>query len=397
MADSSFRQLLATLHGASDAGKASLVDAYLASMRYPIFEDDATAVLLYRGDRRSVRLTGDMTDWIDAVPYERIPGTDLWFTRLRLEADARLEYVLMFDEDPSQSRDPFNPHGVRGFVLNSELAMPRYRRRPVFDPYMDGREGGFEMVRENTLPPGALPYAHVIHVYLPPGYSASTSGLPAVYFQDGPAYITAGFTTHVLEGMIRDGKIPPLLGIFVTPPNLYLPEVPNRTTEYGMNDQYISFFCDELVPWVDARFRTRREPPGRLVVGASYGGLISATIALRRPDVFGCACSQSGYLSFRGDALIEECRKAAELPGRYFVDCGTYERRVARGIVPDDEGDFLESNRRFRAMMEGRGGDLTYREYPEGHTWGNWRAHLMDALEHFLGVGGEGAAGENGK
>lgn len=356
-------------------------------MRYPIIEDESTAILLYRGERRSVGLIGDMTDWVDVTPFERIEGTDLWFAPVRCEPDARLEYVLMLDDDPTPSTDPLNRRGVRGFVLNSELAMPRYSRRGVFDPYLDGREGGLELVRESRLPAGALPYAHTVHVFLPPGYDASSSGFPTAYFQDGHAYLAAGVTPFALDRLMRDGTIAPLIGVFVTPPNTDVPAVPNRMTEYGMNDDYIGFFCDELVPWVDASFRTMTEPSRRLVVGASYGGLISATIALRRPGVFGLACSQSGYLSFRGDALIKECLAAPELRGRFYVDCGIYERRVARGIVPDHEGDFLEANRRFRDMMQARKADLVYREYPEGHTWGNWRAHLLDALGHFFGAG----------
>jgi enterochelin esterase family protein len=393
MADRSFRELLAKFDATPDAGKARLIDAYLSTMRYPILEDDSTAVLLYRGDRRSVRLTGDMTDWIDTIPFEKVGGTDLWFAPVRCEPDARLEYVLMLDDDPTPVTDPLNRYGVRGFVLNSELAMPRYERREVFAPYLDGREGGLELVREHNLPAGALPYGHTIHVYLPPGYDGSSKRFPAVYFQDGHAYLAAGVTSHALDRLTREGTLPPLIGVFVTPPNTDVPEVPNRMTEYGMNDDYIAFICDELVPWVDGSFRTEATPSCRLVAGASYGGLIAATIALRRPRVFGLAYSQSGYLSFRGDALIKECHSAAELPGRFFADCGTYERRVARGIVPDDEGDFLEANRRFRDMMRGRKADLIYREYPEGHTWGNWRAHLIDALQHFFGPGVRVAGG----
>lgn len=396
MPDSSFRELVDRLHGAPDSGKARLIDAYLETMCYPVLEDDSTAIILYRGNRRSVRMTGDMTDWIDTIPFEKIEGTDLWFARVHCEPDARLEYVLMFDEDPTPVTDPLNRFGVRGFVLNSEIAMPRYMRREVFDPYLDGREGGLELVRESELPAGALPYSHTVHVYLPPAYDASSTRFPTVYFNDGHAYLAAGVTLHMLDRLIRDGKLPPMIGVFVTPPNISVPEVPNRMTEYGMNDDYISFFCDELVPWADTSFRTEASPSRRLVVGASYGGLISATIALRRPEVFGLAYSQSGYLSFREDALIKECMAARDLPGRYYADCGTYERRVARGIVPDDEGDFLEANRRFRDMMNARNADLIYREYPEGHAWGNWRAHLIDALEYFF-VAGNRVAGDGDK
>jgi enterochelin esterase family protein len=39
----------------------------------------------------------------------------------------------------------------------------------------------------------------------------------------------------------------------------------------------------------------------------------------------------------------------------------------------------------MRAALDSAGYDLIYREYPEGHTWGNWRTHLIEALKHFFG------------
>jgi enterochelin esterase-like enzyme len=362
------------------------IDDFLRRMSYPIFENDTTAVLLYRGEAPSVSLVGDMTDWIGCIPFTRLPGTDLWFHRGAYEPDARLEYLIKTG-DASPSADPLNPDCVHGFVLNSELAMPQYRRRPVFEAYRNGRLGEFERLAEYSLPANVLSYLHQIHVYLPPDYAASARAYPVIYFQDGRDYIEYGVAAEVVHQLIVQGSIPPVIAVFVTPPNLHLPAVPNRTTEYGMSDAYVRFFCDELVPWVDKSFRTLSNPEARVVIGDSYGGLISLCIAHRRPDVFLAAYSQSGYLSFQRDRLLREIATGPALRPRIFVDIGTYERRVASGIVPDEEGDFLAANRRFADMARRAGADIEYREYHEGHTWGNWRAHLHDALPHLLGSG----------
>jgi len=379
------------------------IDGLLTGIRNPLFEDERTAILLYRGDVDGVGLIGDMTDWVDVLPFERVPGTDLFFHRGSYEPTARLEYLLQPAGTsaptatfvppgaqtplgtPAPIADPLNPFGVYGFVLNSELAMPGYVRDPVFTPYLTGRKGGHESLVEWESPAGILPYPHRIHVYLPPGYHASSEEFPSAYFQDGLDYIEYGITPRLLDALIKGGEIPPLIAVFVTPPNFHQPEIPSRMTEYGMNDAYIEFFAGELVRETDARYRTRREPSARLVVGPSYGGLISVTIAFHRPEIFGMAYSQSGYLSFQEDRLIRDIAAAPRPGARFYADCGTYERRVARGIVPDQEGDFLQANRRFRDALMSKGADCVYREYPEGHTWGNWRAHLRDALVHFFG------------
>lgn len=386
MSDDSFHRLEQLLRSElNPVVRVQAIDNFLRKARYPVAETETTAVLLYRGDAESVGLIGDMTDWVDVVPMQRISGTDLFFYRGTFEPDARLEYALHPEGQPGPSRDPLNPYGVQSFFVNSELAMPGYRRNPIFNPYLDGRKAGYELVRTETVGPGALPYPHTIHVYLPPGYDAAHSDLPAVYLQDGSAYIENGAAPVVLESLIWSGAIEPVIGVFVTPPNMNLPAEPNRITEYGMNDEYVRFFTEELVPYVESRYHARRSPSSRLVVGDSYGGLISACIAFRRPDVFGMACSQSGYLSFQNDRLLREIESEGAFRARLDVQIGTYERRVARGIVVDEEGDFLLANRRFSAILERVGADAVYREYHEGHTWGNWRAHLIDTLTHFFG------------
>jgi enterochelin esterase family protein len=384
--DRSFEFFLERVTKATDPdARGRLVDEYLRALTYPVFEDETTVVLLHRARTNAVRIVGDMTDWLDSISFVRIPETDLYWFRGTYEPEARLEYVFYTSDAGAPVTDPLNQYAVNGFVLNSELAMPRYCRHPVFDAYRDGRKGGFALLRDYTIPAGALPYPHTVHVCTPPGYDGGQDRYPCVYFQDGRDYIEYGVAPSVLRTLIESGTIPPVIGIFVTPPNLHLPQTPNRTTEYGMNPDYVTFVAQELRMWVDANFRTVCDPAARLVIGDSYGGLISATIGLRRPDVFEMAYSQSGYMSFGNDQLLRELAETEGISGRFYLDCGTYERRVGRGIVPDSEGDFLAANRKMAEYMRGRGVDLVYREYPEGHTWGNWRAHLHDALEHFFG------------
>jgi enterochelin esterase-like enzyme len=40
----------------------------------------------------------------------------------------------------------------------------------------------------------------------------------------------------------------------------------------------------------------------------------------------------------------------------------------------------------MKAVLEQKGYDLTYAEYPESHNWVNWRARLDDILECFWGA-----------
>jgi enterochelin esterase family protein len=166
---------------------------------------------------------------------------------------------------------------------------------------------------------------------------------------------------------------------------LHQPAEPNRSTEYGMNDKYVKFFCDELVNFVDGNYSTFRLPQGRLVVGDSYAGLISLYIALSRTDVFANVYSQSGYFSFNNDRIIKLIDEHHKKQIKIYLDIGTYEEKVGADFLPSSELNFTNANRRMKQVLASKDYDFIYKEYHEGHTWGNWRRHLIDALKYFLG------------
>jgi enterochelin esterase family protein len=366
------------------------VDHFLTEVKkgkYPIFESDSTVVLLFQTDSDSAFVLGDMVNWSGYLPMEKIQQTNLYYFRGSYEPMARLEYWVSTDRDGLAGVDPLNPFKVlNGFGPMSELAMPKYERHPFFDDYIYGKKGETNLVEAVEIGAGILTYPHQLHVFLPPDYNKSEHDYPVVYFQDGIDYIEFALTPHVINELILSGSIEPLIAVFVTPPNRFQPGPPNRMTEYGLNDDYVSFITDELIPFIDRKYRTRPNPESRLVIGDSFGGLISAYIPFMRPDVFKLGYSQSGYLSFQNDKLINLYSETDSKQIRLYVDVGIYERAVGGAFLPHSETDFLMANRRFKALLRKKGYDFVYHEYFEGHTWGNWRRHLIDGLIHFFNI-----------
>lgn len=384
------RELFDDLLAAENPGRKKLLAAKLRTELEqhgaPLIDNNSRVTFFYFGDVQKVGLIGDMTEWLHTQYFTRIEDTNLFYFQAEFPPDARLEYNFMVDDIDALATDPLNPHlSLNGLGPLSELAMPGYRHHRYFHDFRSGQKGTYDNIVTHELPPGRLGYAHRIHVYRPPGYDASNENLPVIYLQDGEDYIEFAQVPLVLNQMIAAGDIEPLIAVFEAPPNRHLPGEPNRMTQYGMNDNYVSFFCDELVPFIDKQYRTRNDPQQRLVAGPSYGGLISAYIAIERPDVFGMAYSQSGYLSCEKDRTIGRYADSITQPLRIFVDVGYYERCVGAAFLPASETDFLAGNRRFREVLQAKKYDFIYREYPEGHTWGNWRRHLIDGLKHFFG------------
>jgi enterochelin esterase-like enzyme len=387
-----FKVFLKDIQGADENNKKVLADKFIQQVKnegYPVFENDSTVVLLFISDAESVSLIGDMTNWASSVPLEKIEGTNLFYFRGQYEPEARLEYLFELNKDEFPMTDTLNEYkSLNGLWEMSELGMPRYTRHPLFKNYERGRKGDFEGLKEYEIYSDILGYSHTLHIYFPPGYN-SENNYPSVYFQDGKDYIEFAIVPHILTELIRQGRIEPVIAVFVTPPNLHQPKVPNRMTEYGMNDDYVKFFTTELVPFVDSISAAGKESPDRLVAGDSYGGLISLYIAFSYPEIFPKAYSQSGYVSFSNDKIIKLFDSASVKPVDLFVDIGTYEENVGAAFLPPEETNFIEGNRRFKEILEKKGYKHIYKEYFEGHTWGNWRRHLIDALLYFFSTNGQ--------
>ena len=150
-----------------------------------------------------------------------------------------------------------------------------------------------------------------------------------VYFQDGPDYIRFGYAPIVLQTLIDEGAIPPCLGVFITPPNLHLGKVPDRSTEYGMNTKYLAFFCDELVPFIGQLLPVRSDARSHVIVGDSYG-------------------------------------------------------RIGSGFIPPRDQDFTAANVRMSETLRRVGIAHRFTVTREGPTWSNWREQLVEGLTYLL-------------
>jgi hypothetical protein len=65
--------------------------------------------------------------------------------------------------------------------------------------------------------------------------------------------------------------------------------------------RYHTYLCEEVIPWVDAHYRTLPEAAHRGITGKSSGGYGAMVTPMLRPDLFG------GLATHAGDALFEMC------------------------------------------------------------------------------------------
>ena len=152
----------------------------------------------------------------------------------------------------------------------------------------------------------------------------------------------------------------------------------------------------ELVPHIDANYRTVAGRESRAIAGYSMGGHGAVTLAAKHPEMFVSASSLSGILDItrwprhwmltETFGSLEEHREfwvansglglaetfTASAKGvSLFVDCG-------RSDVA------FEENRDFHRLLGKLGVAHVYRDRPGGHNWAYWSDHIAEHLDFHL-------------
>jgi S-formylglutathione hydrolase FrmB len=105
-----------------------------------------------------------------------------------------------------------------------------------------------------------------------------------------------GFAS-MIDGLIADGKMQPMILV-----------MPDMSTAYGgsfcvnsaLNGNHEDYIVNEIVPYIDANYRTLPSRTSRAIAGHCMGGYAAMYLSMRHPDVFGAVASHSGTLLTAG-------------------------------------------------------------------------------------------------
>lgn len=179
-------------------------------------------------------------------------------------------------------------------------------------PWSVSLSGRFdEVVFESTVlkeNPLHDPSERPLWIYLPPGYDADPERrYPSIYMIQGltgqldmwrnRSPFRKNFP-ELADALFASNEAPPCIIVWV-----------DCWTSYGGSQfvdspgtgRYHTYLCDEIVPWVDAHYRTLPERDHRGIAGKSSGGYGSMITPMLRPDLWG------GLATHAGDALFEMC------------------------------------------------------------------------------------------
>lgn len=251
----------------------------------------------------------------------------------------------------------------------------------------------------------------MLRVLVPGGYDAPENRerrYPVLYLNDGQNLFDSA--TSVLNPMewrvdetVRDltaaGRIPPLIVVGIDSAGRrgrfreyfpYVDEYLSPPEPHPQGTRYPEFLVDEVIPFVEARYRVRSQAARRGLGGSSAGALAAIYAVVKRPGVFGRLLVESPSIYVDDARILREATGVVSWPERIYVGAGTNE-----GGRPDcdpaatDEPELVRDVRRFERLLLDAGVEARRIKVTvapcAAHDESAWAERLPEALRFLYG------------
>lgn len=151
-----------------------------------------------------------------------------------------------------------------------------------------------------------------IDIFFPKDYEKETARYPVLYVLD--AEYNFGCVAYIARRLIKNGDIPKVLVVGIaynTPEDDYYAKRERDCTPpskihgrySGGVENFVQFFANELIPYVNTNFRTL--PEDRTIVGHSIGGFFCTYALFKHPELFNRYLIVSPSLWFSNEVIFE--------------------------------------------------------------------------------------------
>ncbi|WP_132053434.1 alpha/beta hydrolase-fold protein [Pseudocnuella soli] len=249
-------------------------------------------------------------------------------------------------------------------------------------------------VHQVLFPSKSTKTSRVAYVYTPPGYEKGNTKYPVLYLQHGwgeneTSWGIQGKANLIMDNMIAEGRTKPFIVVMTygmtntggrpggpprpaaapaggAAPAAGSAPAPARPATPGggmaamiANNGFQEVLVDELIPYVDAHFRTIANRNGRAMAGLSMGAAETKYITLNKPDVFGY------WGLFSGGNYTPEDLQGKTKPNLIYITYGSKETRGAEAL-PKVEADLKAAGYKVG----------TYVSPGTAHEFQTWRRSL---------------------
>jgi len=244
------------------------------------------------------------------------------------------------------------------------------------------------IVTDSLVSPSLGGQRRTILVYLPPTYNThvgQNKRYPVLYLLHGSPgqahdWFKGGKANQSADTLIALGKIPELI--------MVLPDGNGRTgatsewaNSYDQHQLIESYVVNDVVKYIDSKYRTFSDAANRAIGGLSMGGFGATNIAVHHPDIFGSVISLGGYYYAEGGiwgnnaAYMQENSPADILPSNkqawkllFFLGAGTKDQ------------PYYKDTQQFAHELDKL--HIAYHfDIQKGyHSWTIWQVQMYNAL-----------------
>lgn len=213
-------------------------------------------------------------------------------------------------------------------------------------------------------------------VYTPAGYEKNTKKkYPVLYLLHGSggdedAWSDLGRAVQILDNLIAEGKAEPM--IMVMPNGVYFNQAapgvavnmfqPTMANSRSQSTAEIEESFPDIIKYIEANYRVKKDKNSRAVAGLSMGGRQSAALSRKYPTMFGYVGMFSGVVPPEENDKALEAVFAAN-PKLYWIACGKTDGVMANSLL-------------LKEYCEEKGYPVSFYESEGGHIWRNWREYL---------------------
>lgn len=238
-------------------------------------------------------------------------------------------------------------------------------------------------------------------IYLPPDYESSTRSYPVLYFLHGGEGSSTDFIQHLELDFIANQSINTGASL---PMIIIMPDAGNSDSGF-MNDlrggwNYEEHFFKEFIPFIENKYRIRKQIPYRSIAGYSMGAEAAFLYAIHQPDFFYSASLLATEVS--PDNTYENTKKwMSEIEGgdkltesdmRTFYETHDIfhllktktkeELEQTRWYIDCGDDDFLsEGNALVHIALSEKEVAHEYRVRDGGHLWKYFRESIPEVLK----------------
>ena len=213
-------------------------------------------------------------------------------------------------------------------------------------------------------------------VYTPAGYEKNTkTKYPVLYLLHGSggdedAWGDLGRAVQILDNLIAEGKAEPM--ILVMPNGVYFNQAapgaatnmfqPTMTNSRSQSTVEVEESFPDIIKYIEANYRVKKDKNSRAVAGLSMGGRQSAALSRKYPAMFGYVGMFSGVVPPEVNDKALEAVFAAK-PKLYWIACGKTDGVMKNSLL-------------LKEYCEEKGYPVSFYESEGGHIWRNWREYL---------------------